>query len=430
GTFSVSVTDAEVENTQADNVVSRFLLTSDIRGMVYNPSYYFETNDALHQANLDLVMLTNGWRRYSWNELLLNRFPSMAFKDPGFITISGQALIPGSGKPLVDASLGVLVKTSDKKTDFWMIPTDSVGNFFIDGIAFEDTAKFYFTSNRTKNQKINTIFSSSDLNSSFPSIKTPLPKLLQENPNEKLKTKLQHEYSFNKASKFQGITLDEIKVKAKLKSEREKYEKKYVSGRMGSATKTLDFLETPPTSNQNILNYLKSKVNGLNITGGPLEYSVVYRGARSLAGGPIQMNIFLDEFQVDAGQIATISILDVALINVYSSGGLSGGAGGSLAIYTKKGDGGSNGVQHQENIIVGFNPTKEFFSPNYDLSFDEGILNDERSTLYWNPYLLTNAQNKSIQFSFYNSDNAKRFKVVLEGILEDGKLLHVEKIIE
>ncbi|MEO8768819.1 MAG: hypothetical protein ABI402_02000 [Ferruginibacter sp.] len=431
GTFSVSVTDADVENKQADNIVSRFLLTSDIRGIVHNPSYYFENNDALHQQNLDLVMLTNGWRRYSWNELLADRFPSMAFIDPGYIAIGGQAIIPATGKPLESASVSVLVKTSDKKTDFLMIPTDSVGKFFMDGISFEDTAKFYFTSNQTKNSKINTKLSTPGLNSIFYSIKTPLPKLLMVSPDEKLKAKLQSDYVFNKTSKFQGITLDEIKLKAKLKSEREKYEKKYVSGRMGNATKTLDFLTDPPTSNQNILNYLKSKINGVDISGGPLNYSIVYRNGRSLSGGPIQMNIFLDEFEVDAAQIATMSISDVALINVYSSGGLSGGAGGSLAIYTKKGGGSvQGGVEHQEYLIPGFSPTKEFFSPNYESASDENILNDERSTLYWDPYLLTNAQNKSIHFSFFNSDKAKKFRIILEGILEDGKLLHVEKIIE
>ena len=432
GTFSVSVTDADVENKQADNLVSRFLLTSDIRGIVHNPSYYFESTDALHQQNLDLVMLTNGWRRYSWNELLADRFPSMAFKDPGYISIAGQAIIPSTGKPLASASISVLVKTTDKKTDFLMLPTDSAGNFFMDGISFEDTAKFYFTSNQTKNSKINTKLSSPGLNSIFYSIKTPLPKLLMDTPDEKLKAKLQNDYVLNKTSKFQGITLDEIKLKAKLKSEREKYEKKYVSGRMGNAAKTLDFLADPPTSNQNILNYLKSKINGVDITGGPLNYSIVYRNSRSLGGGAIQMNIFLDEFEVDAAQIATMSISDVALINVYSSGGLSGGAGGSLAIYTKKGDWSTRngGVEHQEYLIQGFSPTKEFFSPNYESLSDENILNDERSTLYWNPYLLTNAQNKSIHFSFFNSDKAKKFKIILEGILEDGKLLHVEKIIE
>ena len=55
---------------------------------------------------------------------------------------------------------------------------------------------------------------------------------------------------------------------------------------------------------------------------------------------------------------------------------------------------------------------------------------DERTTLYWNPYLITTAQNKSINFSFFNSDKAKKFKVIIEGFLEDGKLLHIEKIIE
>lgn len=432
GTFSVSVTDVDVEDKPEDNLVSRFLLTSDIRGTVHDAAYYFESNDDLHQQNLDLVMLTNGWRRYSWNELLADRFPSMAFKDPGYISISGQASYPNTGKALANANLSALVKTSDKKTDFLSIQTDSSGNFFMDGMIFEDTAKFYFKSNLTKNSKVNTKLSSAGLSSIFYSIKTPLPKLVMETADEKLKTKLQQSYGLSKTTKFNGITLDEIKLKARAKSLRELYQKKYVSGRMGNATRTIDFLSDPPTSNQNILNYLKSKINGVDIQGGPLNYSIVYRQSMSLGGGRNQMSIFLDEFEVDAAQIATMSISDVAMINVYSSGGLSGGPGGSLAIYTKKGEGSlrTGNLEGEEFLIQGFSPAKEFFSPNYELNKDDAILTDERSTLYWNPYLLTNAGNKSIQFSFYNSDKAKKFKVVLEGMLEDGKLLHVEKIIE
>ncbi|MFN0081482.1 MAG: hypothetical protein ACKVOM_03105, partial [Ferruginibacter sp.] len=58
------------------------------------------------------------------------------------------------------------------------------------------------------------------------------------------------------------------------------------------------------------------------------------------------------------------------------------------------------------------------------------ILADTRTTLYWNPYLNSDKENKKVIFSFYNNDNAKKFKVVVEGIQEDGKFLHIEKVLE
>jgi hypothetical protein len=433
GSFSVSVTEFDGESKKEDNIVSRFLLTDDIKGYVHQPAYYFESNDIEHQQNLDLVMLTNGWRRYSWAELFSNHFPSMAFKDPGFITVLGKAYNPSTGKPLTNAELSIIVKTRDKKNDLLLTETDNEGNIILAGMNFEDTASFIFQSNATKQSMVNTIFSTSQLSSVFFSVKTNVPKSYFELPNENLLSKINSGYNFNKLTKFNGILLDEVKVLARVKSEKEKYEKKYTTGRMGSMpTKEIDFITDPTTNNGNIFDYLRSRLNGVNISGGPLNYSINYRNTRSLLGGPIEMNIFLDEFQVEASQIATLRVQDVAMVKVFSNGGLSGGAGGSLAIYTKKGDGSfsNNSIVHKEYVIEGFTPTKEFFSPNYAANTENDIKNDERTTLYWNPFLITTPENKGINFSFYNSDKAKKLKVVIEGFLEDGKLLHVEKIIE
>lgn len=431
GTFSVSVTEGETENNPADNIISRFLLTSDMKGVIHNPSYYFESNDLLHQLRLDYVMLTNGWRRYSWNEMFSGQFPPMTFKDPGYIAISGKAFNPKKDKPLLNQEITAIVKTKDKQTDFFKITTDSVGDFFANGFIFEDTAKFYLQSSVTKNSKVNLTLTSNYLSQVFHNLQTPLPKTFLAMPGIELQKKFEEGYNFNKLSRFDGILLDEIKINSKIKSEKEKYEQKYVSGRMSSATTELDFLTDPPKSHQNILNYLQSRLNGVSITGGPFNYSIVYRNTRSMMGGPIQMSVYLDEFQVDPSQIATLSVSEVAMVKVFSGSGYNGGPGGALVIYTKKGDGSySSGIPLTSFNIEGFSPTKEFFSPNYEKKEEASILYDERTTLYWNPYFITNAEHKEIQFSFYNSDKAKKFKIIIEGFTETGKLLHVEKQIE
>ena len=64
--LSIAVTDASIENDNSENIISQFLLSSDIKGKVYNPAYYFSRNDDEIAKHLDLVMLTNGWRRFKW----------------------------------------------------------------------------------------------------------------------------------------------------------------------------------------------------------------------------------------------------------------------------------------------------------------------------------------------------------------------------
>jgi hypothetical protein len=304
--------------------------------------------------------------------------------------------------------------------------------FLMEGLTFEDTARITFRNSGKKNVKVNTRILSPNIQKVFSSVQTPLPSLLSEVPTEKQKIKFEEYYALNKRTRYDGIVLNEIKIMATAKSEREKFVQKYVSGRMGSfVNKTIDFLKEPTTSSQNIFSYLQNRVNGVRITGGPLNYSVVYRNNMTLSGGATPMTILLDEIEVTPDQIATMPISEIALINVYGSSPLTG-AGGALAIYTKKGDDRNriNGIDQQEAIIEGFTPTKEFFSPDYSVNKESNVTSDERLTLYWNPYLITNTENKSINFSFYNSDKAKKFKIVLEGMREDGKLVHIEKIVE
>ena len=86
-------------------------------------------------------------------------------------------------------------------------------------------------------------------------------------------------------------------------------------------------------------------------------------------------------------------------------------------------------VLDEKKILIGYTKYQEFFSPNYSDSV-KSFAPDARTTLYWNPYILTNSKSPKVQLEFYNNDISKRFRVVLEGINADGKLAHIEKIIE
>ncbi|MCD8287982.1 MAG: hypothetical protein LUC18_03975, partial [Porphyromonadaceae bacterium] len=70
-TFSLSVRDyaTEVPTYYQGDMRTNFLLESDLRGYIENISYYFESDDAEHRDNLDLLMRVQGWRRYAWRQL-------------------------------------------------------------------------------------------------------------------------------------------------------------------------------------------------------------------------------------------------------------------------------------------------------------------------------------------------------------------------
>ena len=72
---------------------------------------------------------------------------------------------------------------------------------------------------------------------------------------------------------------------------------------------------------------------------------------------------------------------------------------------------------------------KEYASPNYDKpepSFDP----DNRTTLLWSPFILTNKKSPRIKLNFFNNDFSKKFLLVLEGVNSEGKLVRVVKEID
>jgi hypothetical protein len=130
-------------------------------------------------------------------------------------------------------------------------------------------------------------------------------------------------------------------------------------------------------------------------------------------------------------------VTDIAYVKVFRPGsgvGFGGGSGGTIAIYTKKGgdekrsDPNIKGLDRA--ILIGYSLPKEFYSPNYLENNPRNEEEDLRTTLYWKPYVLTDKDNKHVSVDFFNNDITKKFRVVLEGFNEEGKLTHIEQIVQ
>jgi hypothetical protein len=79
--------------------------------------------------------------------------------------------------------------------------------------------------------------------------------------------------------------------------------------------------------------------------------------------------------------------------------------------------------------IKGYDQQQEFAGPDYS---DKEQLKqpDFRSTVYWRPSVLLDKVNNKATIVFYNNDISKKLLVTIEGIDENGQLIHIEKIIE
>ena len=129
----------------------------------------------------------------------------------------------------------------------------------------------------------------------------------------------------------------------------------------------------------------------------------------------------LDGVPVDQSVAMSVSPNDIERIEILKGPDASvygvRGANGVIAIYTKRGKFMIKGVIDFK--MLGYASPKEFYSPRYDLRPEENIP-DERTTLFWKPYLKTNSKGEA-SVSFFTSDIKGRYTIILEGITETGE---------
>lgn len=69
--MSLAIRDHATDELTYDNgnILTEMLLGSELKGFVENPGYYFEADDSIRRQALDLLMMVQGWRRYSWKTM-------------------------------------------------------------------------------------------------------------------------------------------------------------------------------------------------------------------------------------------------------------------------------------------------------------------------------------------------------------------------
>jgi hypothetical protein len=125
---------------------------------------------------------------------------------------------------------------------------------------------------------------------------------------------------------------------------------------------------------------------------------------------------------------------DIAYIKVFRPpfmGSSGSGPSGAIVVYTRKPDDIKyNTASALKSVVLnGYTAYKEFYHPDYFIPQSKSAV-DTRTTLYWNPFVLTDKNNKTFKIDFYNSDVVKKFRIVIEGMNALGKLARFETIID
>ncbi|GAA3587227.1 Plug domain-containing protein [Flavivirga amylovorans] len=428
GNLSMSVSDLDAvgQNSKSENIKTYLLLNSDLRGNIENPGYFFEKeNDIKRHYLLDLVMLTHGWRRFTWNTILYNTAAEKAhFKPETGIYISGRTIALKGTKQSFSAATRLTFMGSDLYQD--KKQSNANGAFKYGPFVFNDSipiliearVKDFKSDDNKKNRFVN-ILLDDDFNNSP---KVSRNTLLRPNVNDKQKiinfikqsqsiTKIESEFEES------ARVLDEVIITAQRKSEREK-RNTLLNERTsyGFPSNRIDLNDYPNSESLTIFDLL-AMIPGV----------LAYNGSISIRNGGTP-RIFLDGIPVEIGDISYMNSGQIEFIDVLKGADaffFSNSGNGVIAIYSRTGAGIRNiNVKRKPGIIdfkaLGFYTAREFYAPDHLNGFDEAIKQDIRTTLHWEPKIKLTRDTSKSEVSFFTSDTRSNYAIKIEGITDTG----------
>jgi hypothetical protein len=424
--FSLAVANKNLtENTSRfpRNISSWFLLESDVHGEVEDPSYYFDPSNTQRLRDLDLLLLTQGWRDFAW------KYDTTYFPPENGFSISGRLRRSSANKALENSRVSIGIFGSKGKF-LTTVPVDSSGTFMISGIDFTGQARLVVSGIGKKGHLqgkiiLDSIFyKTPKLYDAISSDSVLLENKLTENKSTTLKTYFEINSSIRKKYKLSDtISLGEVKIISerkkdfqtlKIESSRIKY------GRPESEVIITEQMQSYPS----LIDILRGHVSGLVVTGNYPDYKIIIRGLSSISAQSRPM-VLIDGLEALFEDLITMPIAAVDRIDVLKSFGSTSifglrGSNGVINIITRAEGMVYVPVEYSHNVkIKGYNASRIFYSPQHSSESNSEYEPDLRSTLLWEPDI--NLENhKDITLIYFNADNSSVITVIAEGITSTG----------
>lgn len=142
--FCLSVRDIRGQgNRFADDLRTSMLLSSDLKGLIENPAWYFDSDDSDRESALDLLMMIQGWERYDWETMTGRKKFTETHRQEESLTLNGWILNPSGKKTMGNVEvLGAVMPQDKTLSETYIYTTDSSGYFGFDiGVDFYDKAR-------------------------------------------------------------------------------------------------------------------------------------------------------------------------------------------------------------------------------------------------------------------------------------------------
>jgi TonB-dependent SusC/RagA subfamily outer membrane receptor len=426
GSFSVSVVDESkilVDETAENTILSYLLFSSELKGYIEKPNFYFSNVTNETRTDLDILMLTQGYRRFEWKELETDNSPAtaIAYTPERGIDIAG-ALKTKSGTPITDCIVtlipqgggSVQTQTTDSKGKFRFSIVSNSGSKFILKAISPAGKKGVLTLDKPMMEPVTT---------------TGKPIDARYSANADILSSFQNNQSQGVITASTG-SAKELKP-VKIIASSDNYRSSNLGG-SGHADQVIlgDAIKNAPT--------LSIGLNGLargvmfNNGAPALQTGMTISGAGGGSESLEPMLVVVDGtemgqgYNIDAynpGAVEAVEILKGANAAIY---GMAGGQG--VMVITTRLGGGSEAIVSTEmspGIFSiepkGFYKAREFYSPQYDANQPANKLSDQRTTIFWKPDVITDTGGNA-SFNFFNADSKGTYRVEVEGFDSKGNL--------
>ncbi len=402
GEFGVSVTDdssVEVDEEQ-DHILSYLLLSSDLRGYIEAPALYFAGDLAQADRYLDLLMRTQGWRRFDLEQILASELTPAALSYEGAAEISGN--VKGffgndARRPKLD-----IVCTSLNLYDTFTL--DASSNFKLVGLDIPDSTTYMIQTRGRRGGN------SLTLNIDPEPLPAPRSTLTPRPIEEYIPTAFinQSQEKFYYDGGMNLINLDAVYVTA---------------SRSQSEGSSFATHSTGPEQLE--------MMSGLPLTSVIQQYpsitisdeGVSYRGNSSMA------RFIIDGIYMEYEEVSYLTTSDVERVEFFSGAEamMYSDASGGIFVITLHSGASLNSLSVTPTGIamveqLGYQKSATFYSPSYDSpELKRNLPPDYRTTIYWDG-TLTPSDDGTIEFDFYTADKATTYTITLEGIDEDGEI--------
>jgi len=397
GNFSIAVYDEGLLGAQEKyplTINSYLSLTSDLKGNIENPGYYF--NDSIPDVNKhkDLLMMVHGWRRFTWNDVLDDNRAAQKYNREQGLPINGRVLKAGGKKAPEGSNLKIMTMNGNAV----IVKPDSTGKFYTDGLSYYDSMELVFQTENEKGKKQPYKFLLDPFNPPPPPQYT-MTAFTPFDASLYLKQQSEEQMVF-KASEV--TVLKEVVVE-----EKKERDTRYI----GFGGNQVIKVKKENTGYTSIFQMIQSQVPGVIVTGNPPNMTVSVRG---------QTPLFLMNGSITTpDMVGMMSPTDIEGIELIRGGAVMYGASSVINLVLRAGAWDRVPIGMNQAKYPGFYQAREFYSPRYDVPNDRHNLPDKRTTLFWEPMIETD-RDGTIAISFYTADVASRYRIIMEGISHDG----------